>query len=49
MTETKSEPQSDAPYGTVPRRPAWPLILLIVLFALWFLVLLWLAIRYPAR
>ncbi len=42
-------PPGDAPFGTVPRRPAWPLVCLIVLFALWFCILVWMAIRFPAH
>ena len=42
-------PPGDAPFGTVPRRPAWPLVGLLIAFGLWFCVLVWLAVRYPAR
>ncbi len=47
--EPTQPPPGDAPFGTLPRRPAWPLTGLIALFAVWFCLLVWLAIRYPAR
>jgi len=37
------------PYGTLPRRPVWPLVVWIAVFAMWFAVLIWLAVYYPAR
>lgn len=40
---------TDAPFGTEPRRRPWPLIVLLGLFAAWFAVLIWLAVKYPAR
>jgi len=49
MPETKPQQQHDAPFGTQPRRPVWPLTVLIVIFALWFLFLVWMAIQFPAR
>jgi hypothetical protein len=49
MTNPDNETTSDRPFGTVPRRPVWPLVLLIVLFVAWFAFLLWMAIFYPAR
>ncbi len=48
MVDQRSSLPSDAPYGTEPRRPAWPLVLLAILFAGWFAFLVWLAVRYPA-
>ncbi len=47
--EDNLPPPGDAPFGTLPRRSRWPLVSLIVVFAAWFCVLLWLALRYPAR
>ena len=49
MTETKRESGPDVPYGTHPRRPMWPLVALIVVFAAWFAALVWMAVRYPAH
>lgn len=49
MVDTKSASPPDAPLGTHPRRPAWPLIGLIALFILWCAFLVWLAVYYPAR
>ena len=49
MAETQPEPPPNSPYGTHPRRSSWPLVLLIMLFAAWFVVLVWLAVQYPAR
>jgi hypothetical protein len=49
MQPPKSTPVSDAPLGTEPRRPAWPLMTLLGIFAAWFAVLIFLAVRYPAR
>lgn len=49
MADTKTDQDTGAPYGTRPRRRVWPLTALIVVFALWFVCLLWLALRYPAR
>lgn len=43
------QPDSSAPYGTEPRRAKWPLLALIIAFALWFAFLLWMALAYPAR
>ncbi len=49
MSQTKHTPPSEAPFGTEPRRQAWPLLTLLGVFAAWFAVLIYLAIRYPAR
>ena len=49
MTEPQREPLPDVPYGTHPRRLMWPLVVLIVAFALWFTLLIWMAVRYPAH
>lgn len=49
MTESKHEMPPDVPFGTQPRRSPGPLAALIILFALWFGFLIWLAVRYPAR
>ena len=49
MANPKRDAPPDLPYGVQPRRPAWPLALLVVGFAAWFAFLIWLAIRYPAR
>jgi len=49
MTEPPADPSSSAPFGTRPRRRAWPLAVLIVVFSLWFALLVALALRYPAR
>lgn len=49
MADPKPQTPPNAPYGTYPRRSVWPLVLLIVAFALWFAVLLWMAAVYPAR
>jgi hypothetical protein len=46
MVDTKTQSPPDAPLGTHPRRPAWPLI---ALFILWCAFLVWLAVYYPAR
>ncbi|MBU0638218.1 MAG: hypothetical protein KKB50_05075 [Planctomycetes bacterium] len=40
----KREAQSDAPYGTIPARARRPLVVLVILYALWFAFLLWAAI-----
>lgn len=48
MTHPDAQPSSDAPLGTLPRRRAWPLYALIVAFAVWFVFLVFLAVRYPA-
>ena len=48
MTHQKNEPPPDVPFGTHPRRSTGPLIVLLVLFAAWFVCLVWLALRYPA-
>jgi hypothetical protein len=49
VTEPKHEVQPDVPFGTQPRRSMGPLAVLILLFAVWFVCLVWLALRYPAR
>lgn len=49
MTQPKHETPPDVPFGTHPRRSKGPLAVLIVLFAAWFICLVWLALRYPAR
>ncbi len=43
-SEGQAPESSDAPYGTEARRPEGALIILSVLYALWFLFLLWAAI-----
>jgi hypothetical protein len=48
MNHPKPDPSSAAPYGTLPRRPAWPLVGLLALFAVWFGFLVWMAVRFPA-
>ena len=48
MTESQPAPPNHAPLGTLPRRPAWPLVVLIVIFAAWFAILIFLAVRFPA-
>ncbi|MEW6252338.1 MAG: hypothetical protein AB1716_16990 [Planctomycetota bacterium] len=42
-------PPGEAPYGAAQPRPAWPLVTLLALFALWFCFLIWMAVQYPAR
>lgn len=49
MSPAKPQPPSDAPHGTEPRRPAWPLVAWIMLFAVCCAFALWMAVRYPAR
>jgi hypothetical protein len=49
MAESKPAQPPNVPFGTHPRRPAWPLAALIVAFSLWFAFLVWMAARYPAR
>ena len=49
MTGSKPEIPPHVPFGTRPRRPAWPLVALIVAFATWFAFLVWMAVQYPAR
>lgn len=49
MAESKPELPPDVPFGTHPRRSAWPLTALVIVFALWFAFLVWMAMRYPAR
>lgn len=49
MADPKHDPDGTAPFGTTPRRSMSVLMGLIVVFALWFACLLWLALRYPAR
>jgi hypothetical protein len=49
VTQPKHEAPPDVPFGTLPRRSLAPLIVLILLFAIWFACLVWLAVRYPAR
>lgn len=43
------QPPTNVPFGTAPRRTAWPLFGLLVIFAAWFGFLLWLALTHPAR
>ncbi len=49
MTQAEPETPPNVPFGTHPRRSAWPLAGLIVVFLLWFAFLVWLAVRFPAR
>ena len=49
MAESKPETPPNVPFGTYPRRPCWPLAALLVIFAVWFAFLVWMAMRYPAR
>lgn len=42
-------PQSDAPFGSQPGRPKWPVVFYGALFAAWVLALVFMAWRYPAR
>lgn len=49
MAESKPAPPPNIPFGTHPRRPAWPLAVLIAVLCLWFAFLVWMAMRYPAR
>jgi hypothetical protein len=44
----RNAPQSDQPYGTVPRRAAFPLLVWIALFICWFAFLIVLALREAA-
>ena len=48
MNQPKQEVPPDAPFGTHPRRSPGPLVALIIILALWFGFLVWLAVRYPA-
>lgn len=48
MTE-QNPMSSDAPFGTEPRRSAWPLLSVAALLVLCVLALLWMVIQYPAR
>jgi hypothetical protein len=43
-SEGRPPQSSDAPYGTEPRRSAAPLVILSIVYGLWFLFLLWMAI-----
>lgn len=47
MTDPAATPPH-VPYGAWPRRGRGVFIALLVLFAAWFFVLLWLALAYPA-
>ncbi len=49
MTQTKHEVLPDVPFGTHLPHSMGPLAALIFLFAVWFVCLVWLALRYPAR
>jgi hypothetical protein len=49
MSEPKHDPLPDAPFGTQPRRSPWPIYFWIIVFALWFALLVWMALTYPAR
>jgi hypothetical protein len=49
MTTAEHDTAPHAPYGVHPRRAAWPLATLLVVFAIWFGFLIWLAVKYPAR
>jgi hypothetical protein len=49
VNQPKDFPPADAPFGTHPRRTPAPRIALVMIFALWFGFLVWLAARYPAR
>jgi hypothetical protein len=49
VAKPKQDVPSDAPYGTQLGRSVWPLIVFIVAFVLWFGLLAWMAMRYPAR
>ena len=44
-TNAPNDPASDpqAPFGTQPRRSIAPLVVLGILYAAWFLVLVWMA------
>ncbi len=48
MPEPKPDPSRPEPFGTIPRRPVWLLALMIAIFAFWFAVLVWMAVKYPA-
>lgn len=41
--------ESNAPFGTVPRRPAWPLALWVLVYLGWTCTLLWLALATRGR
>lgn len=47
-THKPSPPPPNVPFGTHPRRTAWPLWLLAALYVLCFAALIWLTVRYPA-
>lgn len=47
--DNKAATPPGVPFGTHPRRAAWPLVTLIVLYALGFAALVWLTFRYPIR
>lgn len=32
------------PYGANPTRPRWPVVVSVVLYGLWFLMLIWMAL-----
>lgn len=49
MSQTELDFTNDAPFGKQHKRPAWPLVLWIVLFVAAFAALLWMAVAYPAR
>lgn len=49
MTRPPPDTETDAPFGTVPRRTHGLLYALMVLFAICLAVLVWLAAAYPAR
>jgi len=44
-----SAPHSAAPFGAQVRRPRWPLWLLALLYGVWLLVLIWLAMAHTGR
>lgn len=49
MPGSDPQPPPNVPFGTCPRRTAWPLIVLSVLFVAWFVFLWYVALKYPAR
>ncbi len=48
-SQSQPPPGPNVPFGTEPRRPAWPLTALLIVFAAWFAFLIWMAVKYPAR
>lgn len=52
MTQVQPKPapaSADRPFGVDPARPRWPLMSLSILYVIWLLVLLWMALGQAGR